>query len=97
MTQPAAVLAHAGPAGIHEPPRPAQALELAYARGLDLEPVTTSCFLSRSQVVPSHRVAGMAGWRERLFAALARNAGSPIDCFNIPTNWVIELGTRVEP
>ena len=38
----------------------------------------------------------MALWRERLFAAMARNAGSVTDYFNIPTNRVVELGTRVE-
>ena len=38
----------------------------------------------------------MALWRDRLFAAMARNAGSITDYFNIPTNRVVELGTRVE-
>ena len=40
--------------------------------------------------------ARMARWRERMFAAMARNAGSVTDYFNIPTNRVIELGTQVE-
>jgi K+ transporter len=31
-----------------------------------------------------------------MFAAMARNAGNIIDYFNIPTNRVIEPGTRVE-
>ena len=30
------------------------------------------------------------------FAAMARNAGSVTDFFRIPTNRVVELGTRVE-
>ena len=39
----------------------------------------------------------MARWRERMFAAMARNAGNITDYFNIPTNRVqIELGTKVE-
>ena len=38
----------------------------------------------------------MARWRERMFAAMARNAGNITDFFNIPTNRVIELGTKVE-
>jgi KUP system potassium uptake protein len=38
----------------------------------------------------------MARWRERLFATMARNAGTVTDYFNIPTNRVIELGTRIE-
>ena len=40
--------------------------------------------------------AAMAQWRERMFSAMARNAGSITDYFNIPTNRVIELGTRVQ-
>jgi KUP system potassium uptake protein len=38
----------------------------------------------------------MALWRERLFAMMARNAGSIVDYFSIPANRVIELGTPVE-
>ncbi len=32
----------------------------------------------------------MALWRERLFSTLARNAGSPVEYFNLPTNRVVE-------
>jgi KUP system potassium uptake protein len=38
----------------------------------------------------------MALWREKLFAALSRNAGRAVEFFNIPHNSVIELGTRVQ-
>jgi KUP system potassium uptake protein len=38
----------------------------------------------------------MALWRERLFAAMARNAHTAADYYNIPTNCVIELGTKIE-
>ena len=31
-----------------------------------------------------------------VFSAMARNAGSITDFFNIPPNRVVELGTRVE-
>jgi KUP system potassium uptake protein len=48
-------------------------------------------------VVPvSGGFASMANWRDRMFAALQRNAASITDFFNIPSNRVIELGTRVE-
>jgi KUP system potassium uptake protein len=59
----------------------------------------TSFFLSREKIVPvtgNVGGTGMALWRERMFAAMARNAGNITDYFNIPTNRVIELGTRVE-
>ncbi len=73
------------------------ALTLAAALGLEFDMMQTSFFLSRQQIVPA--VGGpstMARWRERLFATMARNAGTVTDYFNIPTNRVIELGTRIE-
>jgi KUP system potassium uptake protein len=72
------------------------ALELCGAQGLQLDPQQVSYFLSREKIVPVEGGAGMALWRDRLFAFLARNAGSVTDFFNIPTNRVVELGTRVE-
>jgi len=35
-------------------------------------------------------------WREKLFAFMARNAGSIADFLRLPDNCVIELGTRVQ-
>ena len=73
------------------------ALELCGPHGLQLDPMQVSFFLSREKIVP---VAGggsqLARWRERIFSAMARNAGNITDYFNIPTNRVIELGTRVQ-
>ena len=63
--------------------------------GLQVDPMEVSYFLSREKVVPTG-AAGMAGWRDRLFAAMARNAGSVTDFFEIPPNRVVELGARVE-
>ncbi len=60
-----------------------RALELCAAQGLEFEPMATSFFVSREKIVP------MPHWRDRLFAAMARNAGSVTDYFNIPTNSVI--------
>ncbi|HYG55612.1 MAG TPA: potassium transporter Kup [Burkholderiales bacterium] len=74
-----------------------RAMELCASLGIELEPMETSYFLSRQQVVPSPGgISTMARWRERLFAMMARNAGNVTDYFNIPTNRVIELGTRVQ-
>ena len=71
------------------------ALELCGPQGLQLEPLEISYFLSREKIVPagSH---GIAGWRDRVFATVARNARNVTDFFNIPTNRVVELGTRIE-
>jgi KUP system potassium uptake protein len=74
-----------------------RALEVCGTFGLDFDMMQTSFFLSRQQIVPSAGGAStMARWRERMFATMARNAGNVTDYFNIPTNRVIELGTRVE-
>jgi len=66
-------------------------------QGLEFDLMQTSFFLSRETVVPVIGVAGgMALWRERIFATMARNAGSAVEYFNIPPNRVIELGTQVQ-
>jgi KUP system potassium uptake protein len=59
-----------------------------------LDPFTTSYFVSRETVI-SGPGGGMAKWRDDLFAVMSRNAGSVVGYFNIPTNSVIELGSRV--
>ena len=82
--------------GFMEQPDLALALELCAGQGLQLEPMEVTYFLSREKIVPGAKVHGLALWRDRLFAAMARNAGSITDFFNIPTNRVVELGTRVE-
>jgi KUP system potassium uptake protein len=71
--------------------------ELGPPKGLEFDLMQTSFFLSRETVIPVVGAAGaMALWRERVFATMARNAGSAVEYFNIPTNRVIELGTQVQ-
>lgn len=72
-----------------------QALEMCRDYGLEFNLLETSFFISRETVIPT---AGeeMAMWRERLFVTMARNAGSIVEYFSIPSNRVIELGTQVE-
>jgi KUP system potassium uptake protein len=72
-----------------------KALEQCKAGGLDINLFETSYFLSRETVVPT-KGAGMAGWREGLFAFMSRNAGSIAGFLRLPNNCVIELGTRVQ-
>jgi KUP system potassium uptake protein len=83
--------------GFMNRPDVTRALGLCSAFGLEFNLMETSFFLSREKIVPSEGgVSLMARWRERMFAAMARNAGNVTDYFNIPTNRVIELGTRIE-
>ena len=55
----------------------------------------TTYFLSRETIIPTKQ-PGMMLWREKLFAFMARNAGSIADFMRLPNNCVIELGTRVQ-
>ena len=64
-------------------------------RGCDLEPMTTSYFLSRDLVVPKLG-EGMALWREKLFAQMHHNAGAAAEFLHLPANAVIELGSKLE-
>jgi K+ transporter len=84
--------------GFMNQPDVSQALtELCREQGLEFNMMQTSFFLSRETVIPVTRLpSGMAPWRERMFAAMARNAVSAVEYFNIPTNRVIELGTQIE-
>ncbi|WP_019140935.1 potassium transporter Kup [Noviherbaspirillum massiliense] len=72
-----------------------QALEQCEAQGLKFEMMDTSFFISRQTVIPTVG-AGMALWREALFAMMYRNARDAADYFRVPRNRVIELGTQVE-
>ncbi len=82
--------------GFMDTPDVPAALERCGPAGLQVDPMDASYFLSREKIVVVQAEGGMALWRDRLFAAMARNAGSVTDFFNIPTNRVVELGTRVE-
>ncbi len=64
--------------------------------GLALQPMTTAYFLGRETLVPSHDGAGLAFWRERLFAFMSHNARSPASYFRLPPNQVVEIGARIE-
>jgi KUP system potassium uptake protein len=63
--------------------------------GLAIEPMETSYFISREILVATPGM-GMAMWRERLFATMARNAGHMAEYLKLPPNRVIELGTQIE-
>jgi KUP system potassium uptake protein len=81
--------------GFKDLPDIPRALELCRPHGLTVNLFETSYFLSRETVVPTPG-AGMAHWRERLFASMSRNAAGIAEFFRLPNNSVIELGTRVQ-
>ncbi|OJV54356.1 MAG: potassium transporter Kup [Burkholderiales bacterium 68-10] len=81
--------------GFKNDPDLPKALELLAGRGIDLNPMTTSYFLSRDIVTPTLG-SGMAFWREKLFAAMHHGASAASEYLNIPSNAVVELGSKVE-
>ena len=81
--------------GFMDEPDIPRALRLCLSKGLTVDEGAISYFLSREIVVPT-RGAGMAPWREALFATMSRNAGSVVSYFKLPDNGVVELGTRVQ-
>ena len=72
-----------------------RALEQMRHNGCELQPMTTSYFLSRDVVVPTIG-SGMAPWREKLFAQMHHNAGAAADFLKLPNNAVVELGSKIE-
>jgi KUP system potassium uptake protein len=81
--------------GFKNEPDVPEALKLLQGRGVPLDEMQTSYFLSRDIVIPTLG-EGMPMWRERLFASMHRNAGAAADFLNLPTNRVVELGAKVE-
>ena len=72
-----------------------RALTLLTGRGVDLNPMTTSYFLSRDIVTPTFG-SGMAMWREKLFAQMHHSATTAAEFLHLPSNAVVELGSKVE-
>jgi KUP system potassium uptake protein len=81
--------------GFKNDPDVPEALQLLKGRGVQLDDMETSYFLSRDIVIPTLG-EGMAPWREKLFASMHHNAGAAADFLNLPTNRVVELGAKVE-
>jgi KUP system potassium uptake protein len=71
-------------------------LDLCAEKGLEFKPMETTFFLSRETVIPGNNRKGMATWRDRVFAVMARNATSATAFFRLPANRVVELGMQVE-
>ena len=81
--------------GFKDEPDVPQALKLLDQHGVTIDDMETSYFLSRDIVIPTIG-SGMAPWREKLFASMHRNAAGAADFLSLPTNRVVELGSKVE-
>jgi KUP system potassium uptake protein len=81
--------------GFKNDPDVPEALKLLAGRGIVLDEMETSYFLSRDSVVPTF-ARGMWLWREKLFASMHRNAAAAADFLYLPANRIVELGSKVE-
>ena len=82
--------------GFAEDPNIPRALSKCSKLGLPFDMMDTTFFLSRETIVADARRPGMALWRDKLFAFMARNALPATAFFQIPGNRLIELGAQVE-
>ena len=82
--------------GFAEDPNVPLALSQCARGGLGFDMMDTTFFLSRETIVADKRRPGMALWRDKLFAFMARNALPATAFFQIPGNRLIELGAQVE-
>mgnify|MGYP000252234473 FL=1 len=81
--------------GFKNDPDLPKALEQLKVHGADLDPMSTSYFLSRDIVIPTIG-GGMATWREKLFAQMHLNASAAAEFLKLPNNSVVELGSKIE-
>ncbi|RFC38778.1 MAG: KUP system potassium uptake protein [Candidatus Nitrotoga sp. CP45] len=81
--------------GFMQTPDVPAALDLCAPLGLSFDMMDTTFFTSRALIV-SAPTPGMMKWRELLFIMMSKNAMNATEFFKIPTNRVIEMGTRIE-
>ncbi len=82
--------------GFMDEPDIVEILRLCGEQNLQLRLSETTFFLSRENVLCREGRGWVRGWRDRIFAYLARNAQSATAFFGLPANRVVELGMQVE-
>jgi KUP system potassium uptake protein len=81
--------------GYMEQPRIPSALAGLRKLGLKFDIMTTSFFLGRRTLKPAQK-SGMPKWQDHMFIALAKQAASAPDFFQIPSDRVVELGAQMK-
>jgi len=82
--------------GFLEEPHVPRDLAAVSIDGAPLNTAELTYVIGRESVIASERRVGMSLWRERLFAAMVRNARTATSFFHLPPDRVIELGVQVE-
>jgi KUP system potassium uptake protein len=80
--------------GFMETPDVPAAIARLHIPGFSLDPASTSYFLGRRTIVPSHD-HGLRHLQDLLFVALSRNSADPSEVFAIPPGRVVEMGAQV--
>jgi KUP system potassium uptake protein len=81
--------------GFMEEPDVPSAMAAITRTGFGIDPEDTVYVLGRETVLATER-PGMAIWREKLFALMARNAMNAARYFGLPTERSLEIGVSVE-
>ncbi len=81
--------------GFVEKPNVPRLLSRCREQGLVIDPNVAVYVLGRETLIPSAR-RGMALWREKLFAVMARNAAGATEFYRIPPARVLEIGAQIE-
>jgi KUP system potassium uptake protein len=80
--------------GFMERPDVPSAMARLNIESVSFDPMTTSYFLGRRTIVPSHD-KGARRLQDLLFISLSRNSADPSDVFAIPAGRVVEMGVQV--
>jgi KUP system potassium uptake protein len=81
--------------GFIETPNVLEVLQKAAEHGFECDLKNLTIFIGLETIIPTD-APGMAIWREKLYAFMARNATPPAEFFNIPRHHIVEIGTQVE-
>ncbi len=81
--------------GFMEQPDVPSDLALLEDKGIPFDPMRTSYFVGRNTYMGASKPL-LPRWQQKLFLALSRFSASAGDFFGLPTNRVVELGSRIE-
>ncbi len=68
--------------------------DLLLERDLNLE--GASYFVSRITLAATDEPTELRTWQKKLFVAIARNAASPIEAFDLPSDRTVAMGSSIE-
>ena len=81
--------------GFNDSPDVPRALAELPQHGIPFDITDVTFYIGRETVLSTPR-PGMARWRERLFAFLARNAQTATKYFGLPSESVVEIGLQID-